>query len=200
MGMSHVHRPLLSVVFVATALLLTSCVSKPELRSDYDHGADFSKFRTFNFVQKTGTDAEGYSHLVTQEFEAAIRSEMEKRGYVFDPKPELLVNFSGKLQEKQEVQSSPGSYYGYRGYGAWAGYGYVGGDVYTVNYTMGTINVDLVDAQRNQMVWEGVAQGEVTKKALEDRKASIQKAVSHIFSKFPFRAGSGQPVTPETSK
>jgi hypothetical protein len=132
--------------------------------------------------------------------ELAVRNEMEKRGYVLDPKPNLLVNFSGKLQEKQEIQSSPGNYYGYRGYGAWAGYGYVGGDVYTVNYTTGTLNVDLIDAGRNQMVWEGVAVGEVTKKHLENRKASIDKAISHIFSKYPFRAGSGQPVTQQADK
>ena len=68
--------------------------------------------------------------------------------------------------------------------------------MYTVRYTVGTLNVDLIDATRNQMVWEGVAVGEVSKKHLENREAAIAKAIEKIFSKYPFRAGSAQPVAP----
>jgi len=67
--------------------------------------------------------------------------------------------------------------------------------VYTVNYTQGTINVDMVDTQRKQMVWEGVAVGEVTKEHLKNRDAAIDKAMTQIFAKFPFQAGTAQPIT-----
>jgi hypothetical protein len=184
-----------ALVLLAGVALLQGCASKPELRSDYDKSADFSKYRSFNFVKTPSTETLGYGNLITQQIESSIRSELEKRGYMQSDTPDLLVNFSGKLQEKTDIQSSPsgGYYYGYRGYGAWPGYAY-GSDVYTVRYTVGTINVDLIDATRNQMVWEGVAVGEVTKKHLENREAAIAKAIEKIFSKYPFRAGVGQPV------
>lgn len=188
-----------TVLLLAGVALMQGCVSKPDLRADYDKSADFAKYRSFNFVSKPSTEALGYGNLVTQQMEASIKSELEKRGYMLSDKPDLLVNFSGKLQEKADIESTGGGayYYGYRGYGAWPGYAY-GTDVHTVRYTVGTINVDLIDAARNQMVWEGVAVGEVTKKHLENREAAIAKAIEKIFSKYPFRAGVGQPVANDT--
>ncbi len=193
----HMPRTPLSLALqlLAGVALLQGCASKPDLRADYDKSADFAKYHSFNFVKSPSTDTLGYGNLMTQQFETAIRSQLEKRGYKQAESPDLMVNFSGKLQEKADVQSSGGGggYYGYRGYGAWPGYAY-GTDVYTVRYTIGTINIDLIDASRNQMVWEGVAVGEVTKKHLENREAAVAKAIEKIFSKYPFRAGVAQPV------
>ncbi|HEY4212555.1 MAG TPA: DUF4136 domain-containing protein [Steroidobacteraceae bacterium] len=184
----------LPVALLATALLLPGCANSPTIRSDYDKAADFGHYHTFNFVPQPSTDKLGYSSLVTQQLKSAVGAELQKRGYQMSDKPDLLVNFSGKLQKMQDVQSSPapaGPYYGYRYYGAWPSYP---NDVYTVNYTEGTLNVDLIDASRNQMVWEGVGVGEVTDESLGNREATINKAVSAIFAKYPFRAGQAQPL------
>jgi hypothetical protein len=176
-------------------MLVAGCATKPNVRADYDHSADFAKYKTFNFASPLSTDKLGYSSLVTQQLKSAVTTQMQQRGYTLDPKPDLLVNFSGKLQEKQDIESTPGPYYGYRSgfYGAWPGYS-MGNEVYTVNYTQGTLNVDMVDASHMRMIWEGVVVGEVTKAALKDREGSINKAVAEIFTQFPFRAGSAQPV------
>jgi hypothetical protein len=193
-------RTLVSSAFplLAGVALFQGCASGPDLRADYDKSADFAKYHSFNFVKTPSTDTLGYGNLLTQQMEASIKSELENRGYKLADSPDLMVNFSGKLQEKADVQSSGGGgYYGYRGYGAWPGYAY-SNDVYTVRYTVGTINIDLIDAARNQMVWEGVAVGEVTKKHLENREAAISTAVAKIFSKYPFRAGVAQPVATDT--
>jgi hypothetical protein len=191
--MRMLRTPVSSTLLLVGVALLQGCASKPDLRADYDKSADFAKYRSFNFVKTPSTETLGYGSLVTQQMTSSIKSELEKRGYAQSETPDLLVNFSGKLQEKADIQSTGGSYYyGYRGYGAWPGYAY-GSDVYTVRYTIGTINVDLIDATRNRMVWEGVAVGEVTKKHLENREAAIAKAIEKIFSQYPFRAGVGQP-------
>jgi hypothetical protein len=185
----------LTLLLLISAALFQGCASKPDLRADYDKSVDFAKFRSFNFVKTPSTETLGYGNLITQQIETSIKGELEKRGYSQSEKPDLLVNFSGKLQEKTDIQSTGGGYYyGYRGYGAWPGYAY-GSDVYTVRYTVGTLNVDLIDATRNQMVWEGVAVGEITKKHLENREAAVAKAIEKIFTKYPFRAGVGQPET-----
>jgi hypothetical protein len=185
-----------AAVVLAIAILLQGCQTQPEVRADYDHAADFSKYRTFNFVPQPSTEKLGYSSLTTQEIKNAVSAELQKRGYQLDTEnPDLLVNFSGKLREKQEIESVPGPYYGYRFgfYGPWPGYA-LGSDIYTVNYKEGTLNVDLIDASRMQMVWEGVAVGEVTQKQLENREASINTTVQDIFAKFPFQAGQSEPI------
>ena len=178
---------------LVSAAFLAGCETTPKIRSDYDKSADFSHYRTYNFVSQPSTDKLGYSSLVTEQLKTAVGEEMRKRGYEMSAKPDLLVNFSGKLQKMQNVESTPtmaGGYYGYRSgiYGAWPGYA---NDVYTVNYTEGTLNIDLVDASHMRMVWEGVGVGEVTDTAMKDRQATISKAVTAIFAKYPFHAGSG---------
>ena len=180
-------------ILKVTALLMTllgmaACSSAPELRSDLDPGTDFSKFKTYGFVRVTGTDQAQYQTLVTQHFKAAVRTQMDERGYRFvDSNPDLLVNFNVVLSDKVRVTSQPsgGMYYGYRGYGAWGGYG-----SYTDvrHYTQGTVNIDLIDTSRQQLVWEGVAVGTVKEKSKLDIGERIANVVALIMEQYPFRA------------
>lgn len=184
--------------------ILAACASSPAIKSDYDHQADFSRYRTFGYMSPLGTDKAGYSTLLTERLKDATRGQMEMRGYMYDAaNPDLLVNFNGKLQQKIQVTEAPpppmGPYYGYRSgfYGGWPGYGW-GDTVY--QYTEGTLNIDLVDARRKQMVWEGVAVGEVQNPDTATSSQNIDKAVAGIFAKYPFRAGVAAPQVPDKSK
>jgi hypothetical protein len=58
----------------------------------------------------------------------------------------------------------------------------------------------LVDARRKQMVWEGVAVGEVRNPEMATSPQSIDKAVADIFAKYPFRAGVAAPQGPDKTK
>lgn len=193
---------LIRVVYLVLAIglsaaLMQGCETEPTVRSQFDKTADFGAYRTFNFVSPLATDRLGYSTLVTQALRSAVTQEMQTRGYQLSDNPDLLVDFSARLEQKQEVRSSPSAgpyYYGYRSgmYSPWRSYSY--SQVYTRNYKEGTINVDLIDAKRKQMVWEGVGIGEVSETKMEDRDQAIKSAVAKIFAKYPFRAGSAQPV------
>ncbi|HEX2672156.1 MAG TPA: DUF4136 domain-containing protein, partial [Polyangiaceae bacterium] len=113
----------------------------------------------------------------------ATRAQLERNGYTYsESEPELLVNFYLKVVNKQELRST-GGYYGYRAgyYGTWTGYPYVE----TINYKQGTLNVDLVDAKRKQLVWQGVAEGEVSEEAQQNPGPAIDRVVAEIFSNFP---------------
>ena len=186
------------------AALLAACASGPTVKSDYDRQADFSRYRTFGYMSPLGTDKAGYSTLLTERLKDATRGQMEMRGYVYDAaNPDLLVNFNGKLQQKTEVSQAPappmGPYYGYRSgfYGGWPGYGW-NDTVY--QYTEGTLNIDLVDPRRKQLVWEGVAVGEVRDPEAATSPQSIEKAVAQVFSQYPLRAGVAAPQLPDKSK
>ena len=173
--------------------LIGACAtSKTVVRSDYDHKVDFSQYHSFGFFEKLATD-ERYESLTTEYIKTAVIQEMKSRGYHFvEQNPDLLVNFNIKLKEKQKVQSAPyaAGYYGYRWgyYGAWGGYNY---NTYTYEYTQGTMNIDLVDRARKQMVWEGVAIGRVSEEDFANMEQTISKHVHEIFKKFPFSVNSG---------
>jgi hypothetical protein len=190
-------RNLIHVLTIAVTLLIASCATSPVSRTaaDYDRSADFSAYRTFGFFETLGTDAAGYESLVTQALKSATRREMEARGYAYaETGADLLINFNAKLAQQTRVSqtSAPPMYYGYRRgyYGGWSTYGY-GTQTHVDQYTEGTLNIDIVDANRKQLVWEGVAIGRVTDKVRQNREAAINAAVAEVFAKYPFRAGGG---------
>jgi hypothetical protein len=185
---------------VASALLLFSAVlvacapPRPTIRADYDRSVDLSSYRTYGFMSPLGTDKAGYSTLITSHFKDAIRREMDARGYQYtETNPDLFVNFNVNVQEKVDVRSTPSAsmgvgYYGYRGgmYGTYPMYS--GTDVDTIRYKQGTANVDLVDAAQKRLVWEGIAEGKLQKKAMEDPQTAISKVIAEMFAKFPVGA------------
>ena len=176
------------------------CSSSAKIRSDYDPGSDFSAYKTWDFIEDAGPDHQGYESLFSQYMVEAITLEMDKRGYVRSDNPDLLVNFNAFIQEKTKVTTSPsmqpmGGYYGYRGshYGAWGGYGY-GTDTHVSQYTEGTFNIDLVDARKQQLVWEAVGVGRITEKKLNNLQQGVREGVPKFFAEYPFVAGSGVPA------
>ena len=186
---------------VLLAVGASGCASDP-IRADYDRSADFGSYRTYNFMDGAGPDEGGYQSLFTQYMIAAIDKEMESRGYTKSDDPDLLVNFNAIIREKTDIRTTPApppmGYYGYRGayYGGWAGYGYAT-ETHVSQYTEGTFNIDLVDAKRMRLVWEGVGVGRVTEKKLQNLEQAVNEGVPRFFEKYPFVAGSSQPAVTE---
>ena len=182
--------------------LLAGCASTGKLRSDYDSAVDFGQYRTYNFYEDAGPETTEYQGLFSQYMVTAISKEMENRGYVKSDDPDLLVNFNAILEDKTTVSTTPaptygmGGYYGYRRgfYDPWIGYGYAT-ETHVSQYTEGTLNIDLVDPRQKKLVWEGVGIGRVTDSTYENLEAVVAEAVPKFFEEYPFRAGSGTPVT-----
>ena len=192
--MKYLNLSLAVSAFVLT--VLAGCASAPraDIHVHAAPDANLSKYSTFGFPEQTGTDRGGYSTLITSYFKTAVRTQMEQRGYHYvDENPDLLVNFYAKVHERTEVRSDPTysaayGYYGYRYglYGAWPLYD---SDVRTVTYPIGTANIDVVDAHKKQMIWEGVAQGRLRDQDMDNPRESISQVVTQLFARFPGRAG-----------
>ena len=189
------------VALTAAAILLASCASKPSIESDYDHTVDFSQYKTYGFFNPMGIENPNYSSIYGSIFRDSISKEMESRGYKQSDDPDLMINVSGRLQDKTKVTTMNdsymggyggyGGYYGYRrgAYGAWGGYGY-GTSTHVSNYTEGTVNVDIVDRNLKRMVWEGVAVGRIDEdKTNEEKRTNINAGIQEMFAGYPFRAG-----------
>jgi hypothetical protein len=175
-------------LWLALAALTAGCAinSPPETRIDYDKTADFSVYRTYGFPKETGTDRGGYATLVTSYFKSAVSTAMEVRGYKYSAEnPDLLVNFYMNTRERTEIRPGTGAgfgYYGYRDglYSGWPTY-----DDRTISYQIGTINVDIVDAARKQLIWEGVSEGRVSEEALANPKVTINAVVTEMMRQYP---------------
>jgi len=187
----------LRTLFAAGALLaLAACTTAgPQIRTDYDAETDFSRFATFDFMDRAARgESRTYDTIGDRRIMAAVRRELEARGYrKVDSDPDLLVNFAISTEMVQDVRSVPSAivpppWYGWRGgyYYPWPTYAY---ETYVDSYQRGTLFIDLVDAERRQLVWEGRAEGRVTEAVREDPAGALDAAVTEIFAQYPFRAG-----------
>ena len=91
-----------------------------------------------------------------------------------------------------ELGTDRGGYYGYR-YGLYAAWPLYASDVSTVHYKVGTANIDVVDARRKQLIWEGVAEGRLTQQAMENPETGISGVVTELFRRYPGRARASVP-------
>lgn len=182
---------------LAATVLLAACESGPKIRANTAPNANLQSYKTYTFPAKLGTDRGDVQTPLTGYFKEAVRREMDARGYHFveGGDADLWVNFHVNAQEKTDIRSTPapyyGGYYGYRGgmYGGWYG----ASDVETVHYKVGTANIDVVDAKKRELVWEGVAEGKLTDKVMKDPRAAVNIVVTEIYKQFP--VGAPAPAT-----
>lgn len=161
-------------------LILSSC-STLRVNSDYDKNVDFSQYKTYAF-QKSGVDKVEISDLDKRRILRAIDAEMTKKGYVKSETPDLLVNIFTKEREQIDVnQYNTGWGYGW-GWG-WNPYLW-GGQTFVSSSTEGTLFIDLIDAKKKELVWQGEGDGYLTK-VRSEKEARINEFVLNILAQFP---------------
>lgn len=185
-----------ALAVAAGAALLAGCAAPgPEISTDYDSSADFSQYRSYAFMSRDERGvARTYDTIGDRRMIAAVTREMNARGYQrVEEGADLLVNFAVSTEAVEDVMTVPTSvlpppWYGWRSgyYYPWPAYTY---ETRIDRYERGTLFIDLVDAERRQLVWEGRAAARITRETREDPGAALDSAVSEIFARYPFTAG-----------
>ncbi len=166
--------PLMLVAF------LVSC-SSVQVASDYDKSVEFGGFKTFGFY-KAGVDKAEISDLDKKRIMKAIQENLVAKGFTISDKPDLLVNIFTKSREQVDVnQFNSGWGYGW-GYG-WNPWGY-GGRTTVTSSTEGTLYIDLIDAKKKELVWQGEGTGTLTKN-VDKKDENIREFVSKILEQYP---------------
>lgn len=180
------------LVVLTSLLLLGACASAPRVSSQADPSADFSRYRSFSFYTPLALEQNGYTTITSNRIREAVRTQLQARGYVYDEaNPDLWVNLNAYLQDKTRITSMPevdyDYYYSYRAR-SYVAVPYWRDRTDVRQYTEGTLNVDIVDAKRRQLVWEGVAVGTVGRADAQRRAQQIDAAVAAIFDAYPYVA------------
>ncbi|HEU5134809.1 MAG TPA: DUF4136 domain-containing protein [Steroidobacteraceae bacterium] len=176
--------------------LLTACGTAPlKVHTRADPAAEFSSYRSYGFVPVVGTNYGGKTTALTVYFMQAIRQEMDSRGYRYtEESPDLLVNFNANPRAGNETTTSVSPALGYStGYYAYRAelYGLPVvqfEDEETVSYRVGTGNIDIVDARKKMLIWEGIAEGRLTEEMLNNPGPAIAKVVAEILAQYPGKA------------
>lgn len=141
---------------------------------DFDHSADFNTFKTYNFHQK-GIDKLELNDLDKRRILSAIEANLASKGFTKSENPDLYINVLASSKEKVNIDNG---YYG----GYWGPYW--GGPSRVYQYTSGTIIIDVIDNQKNILVWQGAGSG-LNVSNLNTKADDIPKAIDEIMAKFP---------------
>ncbi|NGY36080.1 DUF4136 domain-containing protein [Flavobacterium sp. XN-5] len=159
---------------------IASC-SSVQVYSDYDSKADFNQYKTYAF-HKAGIDKLQVSELDKKRLLYAIDNELSKKGMTKSENPDLLINILTKERERIDVnQYQAGWGYGW-GYG-WNPYLW-GGRNYVSSSTEGTLYIDLIDAKKKELVWEGEGIGNLTE-SRDQKEKQINEFVAKILAQYP---------------
>jgi hypothetical protein len=183
-------RTWLSVVvslFFATSVALADHVNV-----DYDRGVNFSKFRTFIWVEKPVTDSPFMSDRIVE----AVNGQLLAKGLEpVDSDADLCIEAKSSLQQRVEYTTYYNSWGGWGwgpGWGEpgwWYGWGGPGwATTYADTYTEGNVTVDLIDRATGKVVWRGVFEDKVSSKP-EKQWKKMAKAISKMFEDYPGTRG-----------
>lgn len=180
---------ILKLIPIFLLFLISACASV-NVSSDYDKNTDFSQFKTYAFYKK-GIDKVEISDLDKRRILYAIEAQLEAKGFTKSEDPDLLVNIFTKSREKIDVYNNyyygwyPWYYgYGYYGTGFGPGFGFGYNNVY--KSTEGTLFIDLIDARKKELAWQGIGTGVLSStKSVEKKEARIIEFVSQIMAAYP---------------
>jgi len=171
---------ILKFIPVLLLLIVASC-SSVRVYSDFDKNIDFTPYKTYAFHQR-GIDKVQISELDKKRILRAIDAELSKKGMTKSENPDLLINFQTKEREQLDVnQFNAGWGYGW-GWG-WNPY-FWGGRSYVSTSTEGTLYIDLIDAKKKELVWEGEGVGYLTQSRTH-KEEQINEFVAKILAQFP---------------
>ncbi len=169
-------KPIVLLVFL-TAFLSCSTV---RVATDYDQSADFNNYKTFAFF-KPGIDKAEISDLDKKRILRAIESELIAKGFKKSDNPSMLVSIFTTAQQRVDVYNNYG--WGWGAYGPWGFGSYGFGN--TVNRTTeGTLYIDLIDASKKELVWQGQGTGYLAQ-AVSEKQARINEIVNQIMAEYP---------------
>ena len=168
--------------FIAIALLVAAVpVHAAKVYVDFDDKVDFSKFSTYALVE--GTPA---GELTQPKIDAALRAQLEAEGLKEVEKGEADLHISTHASSTTQKKQKGGNVN--LGIGKSGKRGHVGvstgGRSRIKNVEEGSLIVDLVDAESEQLVWQATGSGTI-KGDPQKIEAKMKKALEDAFKKYP---------------
>lgn len=164
--------PLIGLLVIATTTLAQ------DVKTDYDHHANFSQYHTYYWERVKTTDPLWQSRI-----QDAVDHELQAKGWQrVDNGGDVALTAVGSTHNRQEYQTF------YNGMGGWRWGGFGETTTQVESYPVGSLVLDFYDTHNKQLIWRGVAQESLSDKPEKNEK-KLEKAVNKMFEHFPPRAG-----------
>lgn len=176
-------------VVAAGCVLLLCCASASaqDVRYNYLPGTDFSKYRTYKWVQVPGVQYP--DQLTDGQIKQAIDGQLSLKGLRStegsDADLYLVYQAAVSAEKQWNAYSSGGGYWGYGGWRGWGG-GMETTTVTSETIRVGTLNLDFYDVATKKQVWRGEASKTLKmEKKPEKVQKNLNKAMAKLLKNYP---------------
>jgi hypothetical protein len=176
----------ISLLIVALVLACTAADAQ-KITVEYDKATDFSKYKTYA-IDPTGQDSSARPMLRLM-IQAAVQDDLGKRGLTkVESNPDLYVQMYGAIDTDYTAHYHD-PYYGggippsNSRYMVWHS---IPGTVTSVTIPKGTLMIDVLDANKKELVWRGIAKQKLSDsrdKLLDQVNTTVEK----MFQQYPVK-------------
>ena len=165
-------------IILTGLLCLSALATAQEVQFDYDRSANFSAFRTYQWVDRAAGQAP--SQLMDQNIKRAIDTQLVSKGLQrVENGGDLQVSYQAAVDQEKQFD---GFGTGPRFWGTTR--------VTSSTIEIGKLVVDFVDPAKNQLVWRGAAEKTLDiKKDPEKNYRNLEKAMAKLFKNYPPASG-----------
>jgi hypothetical protein len=158
------------------ALLSATVSFAQQVKTDYDRSTDFSQYKTYSWEKIQTQDP-----LWVNRIKEAVNADLAAKGWM---SVESGGNVAIVAMEMTQNHQTLNTYYdGFGGGWRWGG-GFGDATTTTENYKVGTLVVDLFDANTKKLIFRGSSSDTLSDKSDKNIK-NLDKGVQKMFDHFP---------------
>jgi hypothetical protein len=170
-------------IFGTVGIMLISATASlaQQVKTDYDRGADFGRYKTYSW-EKVQTQDQLWIDRIKEAVNAALTAKgltpVESGGDIAI----VAIEMTKDHQTLDTFYDGFGGGWGWRRGGGFGGFG--DATTTTETYKVGTLVVDLFDAHAKKLIWRGSASDTLSDKSAKNIK-NFNKGVQKMFDHFP---------------
>jgi hypothetical protein len=183
-------RLLYFVSLIAFCVAILPAAFAGDVRTDFDHSADFSKYQTYSWG-KIQTGNPFYADRIRQ----AVDKQLQAKGWQLQPSNGAVTVFAtDNIHNQKEVQTYydnlGGGWGGGWGWdrwgwaGAWGPGGFGTSTSTTSHQPVASVVIDLFEANSKTLLWRGLATEDLSSNADKNTKM-LDNDINNMFKKFP---------------
>jgi len=169
------------VAFLLIGLILfAGKVSAQQVKTDYDHGANFAQYKTYSWEQVKTNDP-----LDVDRIKSAVNAALAAEGWTLvDSRGDVSIVAMEITRNQQTLNTFYDGFGGGWGWRRFGGGGFGEATTTTETYKVGTVVVDLFDTKTKQLIWRGSESDTLSNNSDKNIK-NLDKGVEKMFKKFP---------------
>ena len=163
---------------IAMFFVLTAASFAQQVKTDYDHNANFGQYKTYSWEKVKTKDP-----LLVDRIKEAVNGALAAKGWTqVDSGGDVSVVAMEITQQQQTLNTF---YDGFGGGWRWGGFGGFGDATTTTEtYKVGSLVVDLFDTKTKTLIWRGSSSDTLSNNADKNTK-NLDKGVQKMFAHFP---------------